>query len=120
MPDKDEYYEYDIARLKGLLSNLKKDKELDNFTKLEIFFDLILTPYYFPESCSNGDITANAGHIIYRISDSIPLEIRERIKVYSNDSLEDWRKEWASGGAVIPNFRKKLPDLSRLLDDKTV
>jgi len=111
----DEYYEQDIASLKKLVKTLMEAKELENSVKLELFFNLALTPYYSPD----GDLSVNAGHIIYRFSDFIPEETRKCIEVYPSergsiirenscwDSLEDWRKEWSSH-LSIPDFIKKI------------
>lgn len=72
-------------------------------------------------------LTEEAGHIIYRLSDFLPVDKRMRLSVFSSKdgsivelmgdgdewlvsaSLEDWRKEWRRAHKEIPHvFRKRL------------
>ena len=105
-------YQESIRKLKRLVQKLKETTELTNPVKRELLFNIALSPYYSPD----GDLPTNTGNILYRLSEFIPEEERMKIAVYPSedgpivqggahwDSLEDWRKEWASGGMEIPYF----------------
>ncbi len=94
-----------------------------NQVSLEMFFSLALVPFYDP--MWNG-LEETAGHIIYRLSDFVFVEERERIAVYPSEkasiiitdeelgscswcSLQDWRREWEKYHPIIPEFQKMLP-----------
>jgi hypothetical protein len=85
---------------------------------VEYVFKQALLGYYDP--MWNG-LRQEAGDIIFRLSDFIPREEREKIDVYPSqngslsirgwqyDSLEDWRKQWEEDrGGNIPYFQEQL------------
>jgi len=116
----------DEGYLKILLQHYKKHK--DDPRDLRLFFSMALEPWHSPLYES---FKPNVGHIIYRLSDSVPQEEREVMPVCQSRtgsltirgkpwySLEDWRKEWERNNAPIPEFKKILPleDMLRLPAD---
>jgi len=118
-----------VAGLKRLVQFFRSasQEEMD----LERFFSLAIMPFY---DCMHGGIERMAGHVLYRLSDFLPLEHRKDIYIYpdSSDSsgslvvddsswhsLEDWRKEWESLNPHIPSLTKSLPgEIIKLLPEK--
>jgi hypothetical protein len=89
---------------------------------LKIFFWFALgfrQPY--PYDVDKTDETY--GHILYRISDFVPEQLRRKIQVYESDkgslieknlistrwaSLEDWRKVWKDKHPIIPDYAETM------------
>jgi len=99
---------------------------------LDGFFRNALLPFYDVMWFS---LRGQAGHILYRLSDSVPEEKRKKIAIYSSregslildprngdiddykwDSLEDWRKLWEKIHPYIPELMKSLPEGSDISD----
>ena len=102
----------DLDYLKELLDSCKKSKGKVSLEKLlESFFSLALVPFYDPMW---DGLKTHAGHVIYRLSDSVPEEKRRNIAIYPANngslimdkypwaSLEDWRAEWQKYHKQIP------------------
>jgi hypothetical protein len=119
----------DIEHLKKLVKAINEFESNDKETKIRLFFSYALLPYY--EDVFWDGMKAEAGHIIYRISDLLPLEKRHCIEIYPSshgsicindhywDSLEDWRKQWEVYNPVIPDFTRKIPSsLLELFSDR--
>lgn len=122
----------DLKELAGRLEKFVKKNEFD-FKIIDEFFSWALLPYYTPYL--PGDfyrLSQNAGHIIYRLSDFLTEEERQKIAIYPSekgsmiikmlsgnvqwDSLEDWRKSWEKEHPIIPNFIKKLHSAFKFLE----
>lgn len=91
----------------------KSDLEL-----LGLFFSNALTPYY---DCMWDGMEPEVGHIIYRLSDNVPDDIRSCILIYPKMgkdeerwvTLSEWREEWERNCPEgIPNF-DSLPKVDR-------
>jgi hypothetical protein len=107
---------FDVNDMRKLVKIYRKHE-----MEMDFFFFCALMPYYQTEECETY-LDQLAGHVIYRLSDSIPKEKREIMHVYPNnegsliidehkwDSLEDWRKQWEHINPVIPEFVKLLPE----------
>lgn len=110
----------DIDVLRKLLAYFKEIKEKEGLgsKSMKSFFGLALVSHY---DCMWEGLRAEAGHVIYRLSDQISPERRQTIPIYPYsegsirrpdgnwDSLEDWRKRWEECNSIIPKFQKLLP-----------
>lgn len=97
------------------------DEILDN-NKLNFFFHSMLDEGYHDIGMQNPRLCEVFNHAIYRLSDRIPKEQREKIPIWPEEgdtddliiddcpwtSLESWRKYWESGHPHIPFFQKAL------------
>jgi hypothetical protein len=102
---------------------------------IESFFFHALETYYetpeFREDYNKSRFKVYAGHLLYRLSDYIPMEHREKIRVCLDIdcigkliinganwlSLEDWRVEWERN-RPIPFFQRQLlSELVRKIED---
>lgn len=113
----------DVPHLRKLAETYRDDPD---FTT-DFFFSLALRGFY--DAMWDG-LNATAGHIIYRLSDTIEKPQRETMDIYPSptgsiifehksgknhgyvdrwDSLEDWRKQWERLHPVIPEYTKQLP-----------
>lgn len=123
--DKLRFYELPVGDIKWIKKVLIYYQELKaedpSFYSKHVppFFMEVITPFY---DCMWDGMTRDAGHVIYRLSDSVPKEVRESLAVYPNgetgslmhdggfwNSLEDWRREWEKMNPIIPEFQKLLP-----------
>lgn len=110
----------DIEWIKDLAKTYRENPGMD----IGHVFSMSLLGYY---DAMWGGLDRNAGHIIYRLSDHIPQEEREKISIYPSetgsivmdafgpwDSLEDWRKQWKEGieksGETIPILQPQLQE----------
>lgn len=119
---------YQFKRLGELAKALGPVKD---FEGLELFFGLALKFYTDP---TEPGMDTQVGHMIYRLSDSVPQDIRKKIAIYPNEegliveqgvhwtSLEDFRTEWEGRYSHIPEFIKypKLTDLSKSPDTSSL
>lgn len=104
-----------------LKEQLGRNGEIDQ----ESFFSQALLGFY--DAMWEG-MNVTAGHIVYRLSDSVPRERREAMMIYPSsngsiitengnwDSLEDWRKQWEKYHPHIPEFIKLLPSGDLMYD----
>lgn len=111
----------DVPYLKRLLRVCRKVFKDDPKKMREFFFTMSLVGMY---DCMWDGIKVEVGHIIYCLSDFLDETERRQIDIYPSpegslvdvetdtqwDSLEDWRRQWASMHPVIPefDFTKKL------------
>lgn len=80
--------------------------EWDSFRKLKFFFMQALYPFY---DCMWDGMETKVGHIIYRLSDLVPIELRTKIVCYlGKDTLENFRKEWEENYNNIPELNQLL------------
>lgn len=108
----------DIKHLRGtmqLLEYVIPEK------KTEFFFRNVLVSYY---DCMFDGLSIGIGDFVYRLSDRLTLEERQKIPIYPSKngtiivestifednnwlSLEQWRNEWSTS--------RKIPEMSELL-----
>lgn len=105
--------------------NSKHKDQIDDLSFLETFFSDALLFYRNPLAQGIDEIM---GHVIYRLADNTPLEIRKKMSVYPDErgaiieskdggniiyaSLEDFRKEWERENQPIPPLRRLITDIS--------
>lgn len=95
-------------------------------TDIRHFFMDGLVGYY---DCMFSGMSTEVGHLMYRLSDFVPLEQRQIMMIYPStngsiiaedgtwDSLEDFRKAWEGHFSEIPEFdlRIAVPELEPIL-----
>jgi len=114
-----EFYRLPTADLAYLRSLLQWHKDHPDLFSIETFFCQALLGYY---DCMWSGMNQEVGHLVYRLSDSVPEEERGRIPVYpgidegslilENNrwySLEDWRRCWEKQNPIIPHYTLQLP-----------
>lgn len=110
----DEYFAKEAKKqIDSLLPIAKHSIKYYPGEEIDHFFQRCLDFYYSP---LEEGMSGNVGHILYRLSDYLPLEKRQKIVIYPSDTgsiiqdgepwdtLQDWRKDWENRYPYIPYF----------------
>lgn len=137
MPEIDPSFSYSpIGNIEDVRTFVQKFRVDGN---LERFFSDSLKPFY---GAMYAGLRPNAGHVLYRLSDFVDEQERNKIPIYPGsdgsldvpyeqeggeatyskwNSLEDWRKSWEQKtDGLIPTLSEMLPagsDISHILKE---
>src|SRR3990167_11295994 len=92
-----DYVKKSVDFIKILKENSSKNKS----ELRKALFSTLLTPYY---DCMFEGMDIDVGNFIYRLSDLILEDEREKIEIYPDGedwyNLNDWRKEWSRNKTI--------------------